>query len=88
MKKNDSLDRFARLAAVARREAAPAVDIEHLVRARLPRIGRPTVHRPLLWFAAASAAAAVVAVLMVLPMLSSMSDPFASMFQAMNTLVQ
>ena len=31
---------------------------------------------------------AAIAVLMVLPMLSSMSDPFASMFQAMNTLVQ
>ncbi len=69
------------LAARARQETAPTVDVGRQVTAKLRKRERRDSERPLFWFAAASLATAVVVVVISASLYQSISDPFWTLFQ-------
>ncbi len=83
---NDPLRSLADLAATARREQAPEVDVSWRVGVRIAGLKVRSPDRPLLYVAAFSALTAVVAVLLAAPVLNTLKDPLALMIQAMNTI--
>jgi len=80
---NDTtLDVVARIAARARMETAPTVDVSFAVLRRLRGVDAPTYDRTLYWLTAAAVAAATVIAVIALPELGSATDPLAVYFEA------
>jgi hypothetical protein len=76
---------FARLAARARREPVPPVDVERQVLRRIRPLPE-TADRALLVFAIASFAAAAVIVVISTSLLYRITDPFWTLFEMASTL--
>ena len=72
---------FERLAAQARRETAPAVDVRAAVRARLRERALEEDTAPAAWFTLGACAAAVGVAVLYAPLLSVLLDPMAGLFQ-------
>jgi hypothetical protein len=77
---HDPLDMVNELAAAARREPPPTVDLAGQVLAEI-REARATVERPLAFFAVGSLAAAALVAVMSASLLYSITDPLAILFQ-------
>ena len=77
---DDPLQDVERLAAVARGEGVPAVDVAARVLHRVRQAGRPAERR-LAVFALGSLAAAAAAMVMVVPLISTLMDPLAAFLQ-------
>lgn len=82
----DPLQALDELAAVARRERAPEVDVSWRVGVRIAGLKVRPRDRTLIWVAAFSAVTATIAMLMAAPVFDTLSDPVAVMIQAMNTI--
>ena len=76
----DRLEAVERLAAKARREDAPVVDVSGRVLYRIRDARRP-VERRLAVFALGSLTAAAAAMVLVLPLISTLLDPLAGFLQ-------
>ena len=80
------LDRFLKnmdkMAARARQETTPSVDVSNRVISRLSR-KEPSPYRPLLIFTFVSIAAAALAIVLSIGVFDSMTDPLWTMFQVM-----
>ncbi|MFC1572721.1 hypothetical protein ACFL6M_03890 [Candidatus Eisenbacteria bacterium] len=83
---HDPLKHLDKIAARARGEQPPRVDVsERVVTHLLQR--QPRVDRPLLVFALGSVAAAIVVALITIPLLNSVSDPLWALFQPTHVLM-
>jgi len=78
---NKALQEFERLAAIARREAAPAIDVRHQVIHRIQSYEEAAVDQSLAWFAAASAAMASFMLVSGGYVVYLMSDPLRPLFE-------
>ncbi len=76
----DPLEILDNLAARARREEAPRIDVARKVILRLHE-GRRSERRPLALFAMGSLVAAAVAMVLVLPLVNVLTDPLAAFLQ-------
>ena len=76
----DPLKTVERLAAKARQEEVPRVDVGSQVLYRIREARRP-VERRLAFFAAGSFAAATAAMVLVLPLINTLMDPLAAFLQ-------
>lgn len=70
------------LAARAREEAAPRVDVTANVLRRLRQTSAPVYDRALYWITASAVAAAVIVAVFALPELNQATDPLAVYFEA------
>jgi hypothetical protein len=77
---NKFLKSIEKVAARARQETPPSVDVSQRVIRRLS-LEAPAPYRPLLIFTFVSIAAAVVAILLSIGLFDSMTDPLWTMFQ-------
>lgn len=68
------------LAAAARREPAPAIDVTQAVFARI-RADAAAEDRPLAWLAASACAAAAFTAVLAWPALQILTDPLAYLFE-------
>jgi hypothetical protein len=82
---HDPMKDLEGLAARARREAVPPVDVERQVLRRIRQMPEPT-DRALLLFAIASFAAAAVVVAISTSLLYRITDPFWTLFEMASTL--
>lgn len=76
----DPLDRFARLAARARQEAPPALDVRASVLYRLAQADTTPV-APMAWLSVAAIGAAAWAVALAFPAYAALTDPLGPLFQ-------
>jgi hypothetical protein len=83
---HEKMRQFELLAAIARNEAPPAVDVTHRVLATL-RAEEAAFEGPLVLFAAGSAAAATAVFALSLPLLFTYLDPLGALIQTMAQLV-
>jgi hypothetical protein len=81
MAMNDPLISLDRLAARARQESAPSVDTADRILFQIQQHQRRTV-RPLAFVAAGSLALAAGIALFIVPLIQSITDPLAAVFQA------
>ncbi len=79
-KTTDPLAAFERLAAQARRETAPALDVRTAVRVRLRERSMEEDTAPAAWFTVGACAAAVAVAVLYAPLLSVLLDPMAGLF--------
>jgi hypothetical protein len=77
-----NLRHLEKIAARARQETAPPVDVSNRVISRLSR-PEPSPFRPLLIFTFVSIAAAALAIILSIGLFDSMTDPLWTMFQVM-----
>ena len=76
----DPLDRFARLAARARQEAPPEIDVRDAVLRRLAEADSTPV-APMAWLSVAAVGAAAWAVILAFPAFAALTDPLGPLFQ-------
>jgi hypothetical protein len=76
----DPMETVERLAARARQEDVPSMDVAGRVLYRIREVRRPTERR-LALFAAGSLVAAAAATVLVLPLISTFMDPLAAFVQ-------
>ena len=69
------------LAALARREAPPDIDVVPRVLRALRTHADPATDRPLAWIAALAGAGAMAAAISSFTLLEAMADPLAPLFQ-------
>jgi hypothetical protein len=88
----DMLQRFEQLAAAARREAPPAIDVTARVMARIRRQVRPEARRAdnitLAVMAVVSVLAASIVAVVAMDAWSAMIDPMSSLFQPLSVVMQ
>ena len=84
------LEQFARLAAVARSEQPPRIDVAEQVRATVDRLAyRPAWQEsPLLMFAGASLVAAALVAAVALPAWESVQDPLVAFCRPFSNLLE
>lgn len=82
---NKPLDAISRLAACARQETVPGVDVSPQVMAQL-RMDQDYSEKPLLIFAFSASLAAIAVLIYALPMLTILTDPLSTLFQSIPAL--
>lgn len=87
MNTNETRDPLASIAARARMEPAPAVDVTAAVLRRLRVAEAEAVERPMLWLAAGALAAAAIVVFLAMPYVSGALDPLTEFMAEANTSV-
>ncbi len=83
---SDPLQKLDRLAAAARREQAPEVDVSWRVGVKIANRGVRAPSRPLIYVMAASVATAVVVGLLAVPILNVLNNPLVAMAQSVSTI--
>lgn len=85
-----SLSDFERLAAAARREPFPHVNVTGQVLARIRRSGYPVarIDSPALVFAGAALAAAALVAIWALPAWDSVHDPLVALFKPLSLVLE
>jgi hypothetical protein len=72
---------FGGMARLARRDAAPRVDVSHLVIYQLEQMADESIDRPLAWLTVGSMATATALGGMAFSMYGTLSDPLSVLFQ-------
>ncbi len=80
-------ERCERLAALARQEPEPDIDVAADVLRRIRRDQGAPPERTLVWFTAASLAAAAVSVVLTVGLYRTVTDPLWSLFRSVVTLM-
>lgn len=84
---NETRDPLASVAARARLEPAPAVDVTAAVLRRLRVASAESVERPMVWLAAGALAAAAIVVFLAMPYVSGTLDPLTEFMAEANSTV-
>lgn len=87
MNMNETHDPLDAIAARARMEPAPAMDVTAAVLRRLRVASADQAERPMLWLAAGALAAAAIVVLLAMPYLNGALDPLTEFMAEANTSV-
>lgn len=84
---NETRDPLAAMAACARMEPAPAVDVTAAVLRRLRVASAESVERSMVWLAAGALAAAAIVVFLAMPYVSGTLDPLTEFMAEANSTV-